>query len=479
MRLLFADPAMAQPIRTLKDAARCHKLAGTWLWGSMAVCNSCFDATADLYSLSFIFAEIWLVAEGAAVPAFEVIRMLKLDQDRTEGVQLMRHLILEVLKAHRYGNTIRGTIQPRVDRHLPVSWLGAWALLLGFQDLKEPHHVGVLPCLRPSEEDMLDVFQCWARIAAAAEDLPGDLTGERAQSVACAPLISDMCALLARLCDLSHLDDREQEDAALVWAAANFMHQDHPLVTAMKAQGAAGFGMPEPARNIKQGWLQAVQNARRAVSANQQSMLKQQQQQHDLAALQKLKTVALQGGVFDANVVQAAQYLLPPPNLACLLAAAASSGTIPALAAAAAAPPAAVPQGAPQDVATFGRLNTTSWKDGSSPAPGCAINSPIIRDGPEGAKSRQHGEPAQAGMEEAPPADARRGGQEEVNGGGAGRQDGHVEETADDLVAVGNGQYCRRSVLVQVQAMWEHPVAKNVPIHQLEDENMLKCNFWP
>ena len=133
-------------------------------------------------------------------------------------------------------------------------------------------------------------------------------------------------------------------------------------------------------------------------------------------------------------------------------------------------------------------------------------------------------------MEEAPPADARRGGQEEVNGGGAGRQDGHVEETADDLVAVGNGQYCRRSVLVQVQAMWEHPVAKNVPIHQLvskptftapcchmlcharlrfaacscacfatnapldttlahtflgllrllqEDENMLKCNFWP
>lgn len=50
-----------------------------------------------------------------------------------------------------------------------MSWLGAWALLLGFQDLKEPHHVGVLPCLRPSEEDMLDVFQCWARIAAAAE----------------------------------------------------------------------------------------------------------------------------------------------------------------------------------------------------------------------------------------------------------------------------------------------------------------------
>lgn len=43
------------------------------------------------------------------------------------------------------------------------------------------------------------------------QDLPGDLTGERAQSVACAPLISDMCALLARLCDLSHLDDREQE----------------------------------------------------------------------------------------------------------------------------------------------------------------------------------------------------------------------------------------------------------------------------
>lgn len=90
--------------------------------------------------------------------------------------------------------------------------------------------------------------------------------------------------------------------------------------------------------------------------------------------------VALQGGVFDANIVQAAKYLLPPPNLACRLTAAASSGTIPAPDAATAAPPAAVPQEAAQDVATFGRLNTDSWKEGSSPAPGCAINSPIIRD---------------------------------------------------------------------------------------------------
>ena len=101
-----------------------------------------------------------------------------------------------------------------------------------------------------------------------------------------------------------------------------------------------------------------------------------------------------------------------------------------------------------------------------APVPDGCMSTHCVQ-GPEDAKSRQHGEPVQAGVEEAPPADARPGGQEEVDGGGAGRQDGHVEETADDLVAVGNGQYCRGSVLAQVQAMWEHPVAKNLPIDEL------------
>ena len=52
-----------------------------------------------------------------------------------------------------------------------VSWLGAWALLLGCRDHKTlqnmMHHK--LPCLRPSESDMLLVYQKWASIAAAAE----------------------------------------------------------------------------------------------------------------------------------------------------------------------------------------------------------------------------------------------------------------------------------------------------------------------
>ena len=35
-----------------------HALCGTWLWGSMQVRNHRFDPKADLYSLSFIFAEV-------------------------------------------------------------------------------------------------------------------------------------------------------------------------------------------------------------------------------------------------------------------------------------------------------------------------------------------------------------------------------------------------------------------------------------
>ena len=52
---------------------------------------------------------------------------------------------------------------------LQVSWLGAWALLLGFLDYhKEEHRRRWLPCLRPEEADMLEVVQLWARIASAA-----------------------------------------------------------------------------------------------------------------------------------------------------------------------------------------------------------------------------------------------------------------------------------------------------------------------
>ncbi len=51
-----------------------------------------------------------------------------------------------------------------------VSWLGAWALLLGFRDYQHEVQIRLgLPCLRPAEEEMLQVAQLWARICAAAE----------------------------------------------------------------------------------------------------------------------------------------------------------------------------------------------------------------------------------------------------------------------------------------------------------------------
>lgn len=53
---------------------------------------------------------------------------------------------------------------------LQVSWLGAWTLLLGFRDYEDEQqmHQG-MPCLRPGEEEMLELAALWARIAAAAE----------------------------------------------------------------------------------------------------------------------------------------------------------------------------------------------------------------------------------------------------------------------------------------------------------------------
>ena len=51
-----------------------------------------------------------------------------------------------------------------------MSWLGAWLLLLGFRDFScEQHMRQGLPCLRPSEEAMVQAAQVWSRIAAAAE----------------------------------------------------------------------------------------------------------------------------------------------------------------------------------------------------------------------------------------------------------------------------------------------------------------------
>ncbi|PRW58723.1 hypothetical protein C2E21_3267 [Chlorella sorokiniana] len=238
MRLLLADPAMAQPIKLLQDERSfASDLCGTWLWGSMLMRHRRFDPSADLYSLSIIFAEVWLVAEGAVNAPADMIALLAADQDRARGVQFMRRLVWEVLRLH-HQNTIK--IKPRVQRHLPVSWLGAWLLLLGFRDYAcEQHMRQGLPCLRPSEEAVLEAAQLWARIAAAAEELPPSLTEEQAVSPACKCLVDDMAQLLQKLVGLSHLSDAgEQEDPALAWCAANFMEQTHPLVAALKARTA-------------------------------------------------------------------------------------------------------------------------------------------------------------------------------------------------------------------------------------------------
>lgn len=170
----------------------------------MAVRDSAFDPKADFYSLSFIFTEVWLVSEGAVEAPGDLITMMGLDYDKAQGVQFMRCLVWEVVRMQHTGSAL----VPRIKRHFPVSWLGAWALPLGFRDYKtlKDMHCG-LPCLRPKETDMLEVARLWARIAKAAEDLPGELTIEQAQSTACQPLVTDMVTMLRRLKGLSHLED--------------------------------------------------------------------------------------------------------------------------------------------------------------------------------------------------------------------------------------------------------------------------------
>ncbi|KAL4444019.1 hypothetical protein ABPG75_011756 [Micractinium tetrahymenae] len=210
MHLLFADPATALPISVVEQ--RPHQMLGTWLWGSMQVRSGRFDPTADLYSLSFVFAEMWLVAEGAPSPVHELIHLASLDTDRAQDVRFVRSLIAKVLRSHHNS----GSILPRVKRHLPVSWLGAWALLLGFRDYQSEEQMSLgLPCLRPSEEEMLEVAQLWVRVCAAAEDLPQDVCEEQARSPACQPLVGDMCRLLSRLLQLSRLEAVPEVPACL------------------------------------------------------------------------------------------------------------------------------------------------------------------------------------------------------------------------------------------------------------------------
>ncbi|PRW56812.1 hypothetical protein C2E21_4601 [Chlorella sorokiniana] len=180
----------------------------------------------------------------------------------------MRTMMTECLQLERYGSRI----VRRTQRHTPVAWLGAWTILLGFRDYKDIKHWRDqgLPCLRPTEEQMLLVFESWARVVELAEDLPADLTTEQACSPACAELVGSMTQLLATLVSLSHLDDAgPQQDANLAWLAANFMALEHPLVAAMRAQGAVGVGMQSPkicVNDGETGWADVYQYAKLAVA---------------------------------------------------------------------------------------------------------------------------------------------------------------------------------------------------------------------
>lgn len=50
---------LAPPLPSIPAACRRGALCGTWLWGSLSVRSRRFDPKADLYSLCFIFAEVW------------------------------------------------------------------------------------------------------------------------------------------------------------------------------------------------------------------------------------------------------------------------------------------------------------------------------------------------------------------------------------------------------------------------------------
>ncbi|PRW56665.1 Serine threonine kinase regulator of stationary phase [Chlorella sorokiniana] len=267
VRLLFTDPAMVLPAHSI-ERSPWQLTCGTWLWGSSRARNQGFDPKADLYSLCYCFADLWMVAEGAPMVPSDQVSIAALDVDRERAVQFVRTLMLECLKLeHQGGDTGR-----RAQRHTPVAWLGAWTILLGFRDYKDIKHWREegLPCLRPTEEQMLLVFESWARVVELAEGLPAELTTEQACSPACAELVGSMTQLLATLVSLSHLDDAgPQQDANLAWLAANFMALDHPLVAAMRAQGAAGVGAPDPKTAVydvgSAGWPDIFMGARTAV----------------------------------------------------------------------------------------------------------------------------------------------------------------------------------------------------------------------
>ncbi|PRW59973.1 leucine-rich transmembrane [Chlorella sorokiniana] len=125
-RLLLADPTTCHRACDLADPNLSRYIVSTWLWGSPTSSYRRFDATGDVYSLSFSFLELWLCAEGATVSLFELVQTTGVDvNSRGRGRAFSRALCVEVLRRHM---VCRGAIVPRIKRKLPVSWLKlCWA----------------------------------------------------------------------------------------------------------------------------------------------------------------------------------------------------------------------------------------------------------------------------------------------------------------------------------------------------------------
>ncbi|PRW59599.1 serine threonine- kinase PEPKR2-like [Chlorella sorokiniana] len=216
-RLLLADPSMTMRACDLADPKMAPFIVCTWLWGSSICSYKRFDPTADMYSLSFCFLELWLCAEGAPVPLFDLVQMTGVEVNRDNARAFCHALCAAVLKRHA---SCPGAIVPRIRRELPVSWLKRGRM----------HR-------RPAEADMVAAAVELAGVAADAEALGGGLTAESLATPAGEALVARCLRLHERLTSLSQLEPPQGSplDGSLAWVATHFMAQDHPLVAAMRA----------------------------------------------------------------------------------------------------------------------------------------------------------------------------------------------------------------------------------------------------
>ncbi|PRW59859.1 Phosphatidylinositol N-acetylglucosaminyltransferase subunit Q [Chlorella sorokiniana] len=236
-RLLLADPSICFLMSHL-TCPDCRYLVSTWLWGALGPRHKCFDPTADNYSLSFCFLELWLCAEGAPVPLFELVQMSVPFASKSQGHTFVRALCVAVLKRRVSGRT---SLVPRIRRELPVSWLMLWLLLLGTEDYTSKAQLDSQQMhRRPAEADMVAAAAELAGVAADVEALSGGLTAESLATPAGEALVARCLRLYERLTRLSQLEPPQGSplvplDASLSWVATHFMAQDHPLVAAMRA----------------------------------------------------------------------------------------------------------------------------------------------------------------------------------------------------------------------------------------------------